>query len=44
MIAYPAVVAARTSVYLFDNGNDYGRAGFGYADLVAAVARPGGGA
>jgi hypothetical protein len=31
MIAYPAVVAAGSDTYLFYNGNDYGRAGFGYA-------------
>lgn len=31
MIAYPAVVEAGGSTYLFYNGNDYGRDGFGYA-------------
>jgi hypothetical protein len=31
MIAYPAVVTVEGSTYLFYNGNEYGRAGFGYA-------------
>jgi predicted GH43/DUF377 family glycosyl hydrolase len=33
MQAYPAVVSFRDRVYLFYNGNDYGRDGFGYAIL-----------
>jgi hypothetical protein len=33
MQAYPAVVSSRDHVYLFYNGNDYGREGFGYATL-----------
>ena len=35
MMAYPAVVGAGTSTYLFYNGNDYGRDGFGYAVRAA---------
>jgi hypothetical protein len=31
MTAYPAVVSAAGRTYLFYNGNDYGREGFGYA-------------
>ena len=31
MTAYPAVVSAAGRMYLFYNGNDFGRAGFGYA-------------
>ena len=33
MQAYPAVVTAGGRTYLFYNGNDYGREGFGYAEL-----------
>jgi predicted GH43/DUF377 family glycosyl hydrolase len=33
MMAYPAVVNTDNNVFLFYNGNDYGRAGFGYAIL-----------
>lgn len=33
MQAYPAVVSAGERTYLFYNGNDYGREGFGYAEL-----------
>lgn len=33
MQAYPAVVRFRDRVYMFYNGNDYGREGFGYAVL-----------
>ncbi|MEM2995169.1 MAG: hypothetical protein QXI91_04035 [Candidatus Bathyarchaeia archaeon] len=33
MIAYPAVVKWKEKVYLFYNGNDMGRTGFGYAVL-----------
>ena len=35
MIAYPAVVDAGGRTYLFYNGNDYGREGFGYAERIA---------
>lgn len=34
MMAYPSVVAASEGVFLFYNGNDMGRAGFGYAELI----------
>lgn len=34
MMAYPAVVAVGSNTYLFYNGNQYGRAGFGYALLT----------
>ncbi len=34
MMAYPAVVRWRDRVYMFYNGNDYGKSGFGYAELV----------
>jgi hypothetical protein len=34
MIAYPAVITVGARTYLFYNGNDYGRTGFGYAELV----------
>jgi hypothetical protein len=33
MQAYPAVVSYKDKTYLFYNGNNYGRAGFGYALL-----------
>jgi predicted GH43/DUF377 family glycosyl hydrolase len=33
MIAYPSIVKYAGSTYLFYNGNDYGRDGFGYAVL-----------
>jgi predicted GH43/DUF377 family glycosyl hydrolase len=33
MQAYPAVVTTKTQTYLFYNGNDYGREGFGHAVL-----------
>jgi predicted GH43/DUF377 family glycosyl hydrolase len=33
MICYPSVVQVEGTIYLFYNGNDYGRAGFGYAVL-----------
>ena len=41
MAAYPAVIAVSGSVYLFYNGNDYGREGFGYAVRRAAHAEDG---
>ncbi|MBA3347675.1 MAG: hypothetical protein H0T13_03855 [Actinobacteria bacterium] len=33
MVSYPAVVTTEGRTFLFYNGNDYGRAGFGYAEL-----------
>ena len=33
MISYPSIIKYRRVTYLFYNGNDYGRAGFGYAVL-----------
>lgn len=33
MIAYPAVIRAQGNIFLFYNGNSYGRDGFGYAVL-----------
>ena len=33
MMAYPAVVTWRDRTYMFYNGNEYGRTGFGYAEL-----------
>jgi hypothetical protein len=35
MQAYPAVMQIRDKTYLFYNGNDYGRDGFGIAELIA---------
>lgn len=35
MLAYPAIVRTESSTFLFYNGNDYGRGGFGFAELVA---------
>ncbi|MFD3157166.1 hypothetical protein ACFIJ5_09950 [Haloimpatiens sp. FM7330] len=34
MMAYPSVVKYKDKVYLFYNGNNYGKDGFGYAELV----------
>jgi predicted GH43/DUF377 family glycosyl hydrolase len=34
MISYPNVLRVGEQVYLFYNGNDYGRHGFGYARLI----------
>jgi len=34
MMAYPAVIHYKNATYLFYNGNNYGRDGFGYAELV----------
>ena len=36
MMAYPCVVRTETKTYLFYNGNQYGRYGFGYAELLEA--------
>ncbi|HJR05810.1 MAG TPA: hypothetical protein VJ842_00835 [Pyrinomonadaceae bacterium] len=33
MQGYPAVVSCKGKTYMFYNGNDYGREGFGYAEL-----------
>jgi hypothetical protein len=33
MQAYPAVVQSGQRTFMFYNGNDYGREGFGYAEL-----------
>jgi len=33
MMAYPAIISANKNTYMFYNGNDYGREGFGYAVL-----------
>jgi hypothetical protein len=33
MQGYPAVVSCGGKTYMFYNGNDYGREGFGYAEL-----------
>jgi hypothetical protein len=35
MMAYPSVVTRGDKTWLFYNGNDYGRTGVGYAELVA---------
>ncbi len=32
-ICYPAIVKAKDKIYMFYNGNDFGRTGFGYAVL-----------
>ena len=34
MLCYPALVNYGDRVYMFYNGNDYGKTGFGYAELV----------
>jgi hypothetical protein len=33
MMAYPSVITTEAGTFLFYNGNDYGREGFGYAVL-----------
>ncbi|WP_282153575.1 hypothetical protein [Ruegeria atlantica] len=35
MMAYPAIVEVQSGTYMFYNGNDYGREGFGCAKLVS---------
>lgn len=35
MMAYPAVITVKDTTYLFYNGNDYGRVGFGCAKLLS---------
>jgi sucrose-6-phosphate hydrolase SacC (GH32 family) len=35
MMAYPALITVKESTYLFYNGNDYGKLGFGCAKLIA---------
>ncbi len=34
MMAYPCVVKYKERIFMFYNGNDYGRYGFGYAELI----------
>ena len=34
MMAYPCVIKVGDRTFMFYNGNDYGRYGFGYAELV----------
>ncbi len=34
MMAYPALIESAGKTYLFYNGNNYGREGFGYAELI----------
>ena len=34
MMAYPCVLTIADKTYLFYNGNDYGKDGFGYAELI----------
>jgi sucrose-6-phosphate hydrolase SacC (GH32 family) len=34
MMAYPAVIRWEDKYYMFYNGNDYGKSGFGYAELM----------
>jgi hypothetical protein len=34
MIAYPAVIKSGHDIYLFYNGNDFGKEGFGFAKLI----------
>ena len=34
MMAYPAFVRMKNKAFLFYNGNEYGKEGFGYAELV----------
>ena len=34
MIAYPSVLETRSGTYMFYNGNEYGRSGFGVAKLI----------
>jgi predicted GH43/DUF377 family glycosyl hydrolase len=35
MVAYPSVISVRSGVYMFYNGREYGRDGFGVAKLVS---------
>lgn len=34
MVCYSAVISINGKTYMFYNGNDYGRTGFGYAELI----------
>ena len=34
MSAYPSIIRSDKNVYMFYNGNDYGKEGFGYAELL----------
>jgi hypothetical protein len=33
-LCYPAIISYKNKTYMFYNGNDYGKTGFGYAELV----------
>jgi len=33
-LCYPAIITWKDSTYMFYNGNDYGKTGFGYAELI----------
>jgi predicted GH43/DUF377 family glycosyl hydrolase len=33
MLCYPSIVKSKDKIYMFYNGNDYGKDGFGYAEL-----------
>jgi hypothetical protein len=35
MVYFPSVIQICDRILLFFNGNDFGRTGFGYADLVS---------
>lgn len=37
MMAYPSIVDINNKIFMFYNGNDYGREGFGYAELVEGM-------
>ncbi|QXW17945.1 hypothetical protein KXJ72_14255 [Comamonas aquatica] len=37
MMAYPSIVKVDNKILMFYNGNDYGREGFGYAELVEGI-------
>ena len=34
MMAYPAFVRTKNKAFLFYNGNEYSKEGFGYAELI----------
>jgi predicted GH43/DUF377 family glycosyl hydrolase len=33
-LCYPAIISFEDRIYMFYNGNDYGKTGFGYAELI----------
>ncbi len=33
-LSYPAIITFKDKTYMFYNGNDYGKTGFGYAELI----------